>query len=89
MLHGFENTDGFIQLLGKHEIRIWKNDLEEYEREGWLQPAFRLVLPEDQRQGDVDLYLGTDAIQQYYAGRAHGVSTGGGLRAMEQIQGRA
>ncbi len=67
MLHGFENTNGFIQLLEKHEIRIWKNDLEEYEREGWLQPAFRLVLPEDQRQGDVDLYLGTDAIQQYYA----------------------
>ena len=67
MLHGFESADGFIQLLRKHEIRIWEEDLEEYEREGWLQPAFRLVLPEDQRQGDVDLYLGTDAIQQYYA----------------------
>ena len=67
MLHGFKSADEFIQLLRKHEISIWENELEEYEREGWLQPAFRLVFPEYQRQGDVDLYLGTDAIQQYYA----------------------
>lgn len=67
MLHGFKSVDEFIHLLKKHEISIWKNELEEYEREGWLQPAFRLVFPEYQRQGDVDLYLGTDAIQQYYA----------------------
>lgn len=67
MLHGFKSTDEFIHMLGKHEISIWEKDLEGYEREGWLQPAFRLVFPEDQRQSDVDLYLGTDAIQQYYA----------------------
>lgn len=66
MLHGFESMGGFIQLLRKHEIGIRENDLEEYEHEGWLQPAFRLVLPEDQLQDDVDLYLGMDTIQQYY-----------------------
>ena len=67
MLHGFKGANEFIQLLKKHGILIRENNLEEYEREGWLQPAFRLVLPEDQRRGDVDLYLGMDIIQQYYA----------------------
>ena len=64
MLYGFQSADEFIRLLKKHKIMILEEDLEGYEREGWLQPAFRLVLPEDQRRGG--LYLGTDAIQQYY-----------------------
>ena len=65
MLHGFDNVDRFVRLLKKNGIRIRERDLEEYEREGWLQPAFRLVLPEDLREGS--LYLGMDTIQRFYA----------------------
>ncbi len=65
-MHGdFEQPHGFVRLLEKHGIRIREEDLESFEREGWLQPAFRLVLPEQQRRGD--LYYGLDAIQEFYA----------------------
>ena len=47
MLHGFDNVDQFVRRLEKHGITVRKRNLEEYECEGWLQPAFRLVLPEE------------------------------------------
>ena len=65
MRQGFDMADEFVLRLKKHGISARERDLEEYEREGWLQPAFRLVLPEDLRQGS--FYLGMDAIQQFYA----------------------
>ena len=65
MRQGFDMADEFVLRLQKHGISARERDLEEYEREGWLQPAFRLVLPEDLRQGS--FYLGMDAIQQFYA----------------------
>lgn len=65
-MHGdFKEPREFVRLLEKHGIRIKVEDLEKFEREGWLQPAFRLVLPERQRRGD--LCLGLDTIQQFYA----------------------
>ena len=65
MLHGFENVDQFVRRLEKHWIPVRKRNLEEYEREGWLQPAFRLVLPEELLQGGLN--LGMDVILQFYA----------------------
>ena len=65
MLHGFDNVDQFVRRLEKHGIAVRKRNLEEYEREGWLQPAFRLVLPEELLQGGLD--LGMDVILQFYA----------------------
>ena len=65
MLHGFDDVDQFVRRLKKHGIAVMKRNLEEYEREGWLQPAFRLVLPEELLQGGLD--LGMDVILQLYA----------------------
>ena len=55
MLHGFDNVDQFVRRLEKHGITVRKRNLEEYECEGWLQPAFRLVLPEELLQGGLNL----------------------------------
>ena len=65
MLYGFEDVDQFVRRLKRHGIRIRKRYLEECEREGWLRPAFRLVLPEDLRQDG--LCLGMDAIRRFHA----------------------
>lgn len=42
----------FTKFLERHGIDISEEQLEEFEEEGWLQPIFRVVAP-DQLQGDL------------------------------------
>lgn len=54
----------FVKFLEKHDIRIMVDQLERFEREGWLQPAFRINLTEKlQKKG---LMLGIDGIKAFY-----------------------
>lgn len=54
----------FIKFLEGHDIRIKEDALERFEKEGWLQPAFRLVLTKKlQKSG---LMLGMDGLKDFY-----------------------
>ena len=51
----------FIEFLDKHDIKINEGMLESFEREGWLQPVFRLVLTEELQKSA--LILGIDGFK--------------------------
>lgn len=54
----------FIRFLETHNIRIKVDTLERFEKEGWLQPVFRLVItPQLQRSG---LNLNVDGLKAFY-----------------------
>jgi len=60
----FLNHKKFIKFLKDHEINIKENTLERFEKEGWLQPVFRLVLTKQlQKSG---LFLGIEGIKSFY-----------------------
>ena len=60
----FLNHKEFIKFLEEHDIEIKENALERFEREGWLQPAFRLVLTKQlQKSG---LLLGMEGFKSFY-----------------------
>ena len=52
----------FVRFLKKHGISIDEKTLEKYESEGWIQPAFRLVIPEQLQSGT--LFLANDNIRK-------------------------
>lgn len=59
----FEPRD-FVKFLEKHDIRIREEQLERFEKEGWLLPAFRINLTEElQKSG---LMLGNEGIKSFY-----------------------
>ena len=60
----FLESNKFIKFLDKHGIRISKVELERFEKEGWLQPALRIVLTRElQKQ---TLYTGIQGIKKFY-----------------------
>lgn len=60
----FLDPKGFVSFLKEHEIRIDEKILERYESEGWLQPIFRITIPERLQKGG--LILGNDGIKAFY-----------------------
>lgn len=60
----FLESNKFIKFLDKHGIQISKEELERFEKEGWLLPALRIVLTEElQKQ---TLSTGIQGIKQFY-----------------------
>ena len=57
----------FVRFLKKHGISINEKTLEKYESEGWIQPAFRLVIPEQLQSGT--LFLANDNIRKFHKDR--------------------
>ena len=60
----FLKPRGFVKLLEKHGIKINEKTLEKYESEGWVRPAFRIIIPKRLQNGG--LSLGNDAIKEFY-----------------------
>ena len=54
----------FVGFLKKHGIRIDEKILEKYESEGWIQPAFRIVIPRQLQNGT--LLLANENIRELY-----------------------
>lgn len=69
MKHRFTQGDflshkEFVKFLEEHDIKIREDMLERFEKEGWLQPAFRLVLTKQlQKSG---LFLGMEGFKSFY-----------------------
>ena len=65
MLHGFMGESDFTRMLEQHRLVGSLSDaLETFEREGWLQPAFRhhrKILPDG-----LTLLLNPHNMQQFY-----------------------
>jgi len=60
----FLDPQEFLKFLEKHNIRIRMEQLERFEREGWLRPAFRINLTNElQKKG---LMLGVEGIKAFY-----------------------
>ena len=60
----FLESNEFIKFLDKHGIRIDKEELERFEKEGWLQPSLRIVLTgELQKQ---TLSTGIRGLKKFY-----------------------
>ena len=60
----FLESRGFVKLLEKHGVKINEKTLEKYESEGWIRPAFRIVIPK--RLQNKTLYLGNDGIKDFH-----------------------
>lgn len=60
----FFEPRNFVRFLEKHDIRIREETLERFEKEGWLQPAFRINLPPELQKGT--LMLGTENMKAFY-----------------------
>ena len=61
--NNFLSAKKFIEFLRKHQIIIYERDLEVYEREKWIQPAFRLINIE---QATVETYYRPEDINVLY-----------------------
>ena len=60
----FLNPKEFVKFLKRHGIIVTEKNLEEYEREGWLQPAFRIVVHKQLQNGL--LRTANDNIKRLY-----------------------
>ena len=61
----FHNPEQFISFLKEHKINIDKRMLEKWEKEGWLRPAFRVVLTEElQKLRHVSINMNLDICQK-------------------------
>ena len=62
--HTFLDHKQFIKFLKEHDIDLKEKTLERYEKEGWLQPVFRIVLTKKLQKSS--LYLGIEGIKSFY-----------------------
>ncbi|HXG13553.1 MAG TPA: TOPRIM nucleotidyl transferase/hydrolase domain-containing protein [Candidatus Nitrosotenuis sp.] len=60
----FMQPRDFVKFLKDHGFDVDERTLERYEKEGWMQPVLRLIIPEENR--DKGLILGIEGIKAFY-----------------------